>query len=200
LNGNLPENHGSIYFLYKGIANRERDRESWLAMSITIRTEVPSDITDIEALTAAAFLNASHTSHTEHLVVNALRGSGNLTISLVAEADETIVGHVAVSPVSISDGSQGWYGLGPISVTPEYQRIGIGSQLMRQVLVTLRELGASGCVVLGAPQYYSRFGFQAEPGLVLPHVPPEYFQAISFDAPIPVGLVSYHEAFDVQGE
>ncbi len=169
-------------------------------MNITIRTEVPSDIADIEALTAAAFLNAPHTSHTEHLIVNALRGSGNLIISLVAEVDGKIVGHVAVSPISISDGSQGWYGLGPISVTPEYQGSGIGSQLMKQALATLRERGASGCVVLGDPQYYSRFGFKVEPSLVLPNVPPEYFQVISFDAPIPIGLVSYHESFNVQGE
>lgn len=169
-------------------------------MNITIRTEVPSDIADIEALTAAAFLNAPHTSHTEHLIVNALRGSGNLIISLVAEVDGKIVGHVAVSPISISDGSQGWYGLGPISVTPEYQDIGIGSQLMKQALATLRERGVSGCVVLGDPQYYSRFGFKVEPSLVLPNVPPEYFQVISFDASIPIGLVSYHESFNVQGE
>ncbi|MBL1175202.1 GNAT family N-acetyltransferase [Pantanalinema sp. GBBB05] len=169
-------------------------------MNIIIRPEVPSDTTAITALTVAAFLNAPHTSHTEHLIVNALRSSGNLTISLVAEVEGKIVGHVAVSPVSISDGSQGWYGLGPISIVPDSQRAGIGSQLMRQAIVTLRELGASGCVVLGEPEYYSRFGFKAEPNLVLPHVPPEYFQAISFDAPIPTGLVSYHESFNVQNE
>jgi putative acetyltransferase len=119
-----------------------------------------------------------------------------LTVSLVAEVDGAIVGHVAVSPISISDGSQNWYGLGPISVTPDYQSVGIGSQLMRQALVTLRELGASGCVVLGDPEYYGRFGFKAETSLVLPNVPPEYFQVISFDAPVPIGLVSYHESFN----
>lgn len=167
-------------------------------MNITVRPEVPSDIGDIEALTVAAFLNAPHTSHTEHLIVNALRGSGNLMISLIAEVDGKIVGHLAVSPISISDGSQGWYGLGPISVMPDYQRVGIGSQLMRQALATLRELGVSGCVVLGEPEYYSRFGFKAEPSLVLPDVPPEYFHAISFDAPVPIGLVSYHKSFNVQ--
>ncbi|HEY9664832.1 MAG TPA: N-acetyltransferase [Allocoleopsis sp.] len=169
-------------------------------MSITVRPEVPADIWDIEALTVAAFLNAPHTNHTEHLIVNALRESDNLTISLVAEVDGKIVGHVAVSPISISDGSQSWYGLGPISVMPDYQSVGIGSQLMRQALATLRELGASGCVVLGEPEYYSRFGFKAEPSLILPNVPPEYFQAISFDAPLPSGIVSYHESFNVQSE
>jgi putative acetyltransferase len=169
-------------------------------MNITVRPEAPSDIADIEALTVAAFLNAPHTSHTEHLIVNALRDTGNLTISLIAEVDGKIVGHVAVSPISISDGSQGWYGLGPISVMPDYQSVGIGSQLIRQALATLRELGASGCVVLGEPEYYSRFGFKAEPSLVLPDVPPEYFQAISFDAPVSSGLVSYHKSFNVPSE
>lgn len=167
-------------------------------MNVKIRKEVISDVSDIKVLTTAAFLNAPHTSHTEQFIVNALRRSGNLTVSLVAEADEQIVGHVAASPVSISDGSQGWYGLGPISVDPEYQGIGIGSQLMRQALATLRELGASGCVVLGEPKYYSRFGFKAEPNLALSGVAPEYFQAISFGARIPSGLVSYHESFSVQ--
>ena len=168
-------------------------------MNIKIRKEVTSDIADIEALTTAAFLNAPHTSHTEQFIVNALRNSGNLTVSLVAEANGQIVGHVAISPVSISDGSQGWYGLGPISVAPEHQGIGIGSQLMKEALATLRELGASGCVLVGEPKYYKRFGFKAEPNLVLPDVLPEYFQAISFGAQIPSGVVSFHESFNVQG-
>ncbi|NJO43186.1 MAG: N-acetyltransferase [Cyanobacteria bacterium CRU_2_1] len=168
-------------------------------MNIKIRKEVTSDVADIKALTTAAFLNAPHTSHTEQFIVDALRNSGNLTVSLVAEANGQIIGHVAVSPVSISDGSQGWYGLGPISVAPEHQGVGIGSQLMRQALATLRELGAFGCVLVGEPKYYSRFGFKAEPNLVLPNVPPEYFQAISFGARVPSGFVSYHESFSVQG-
>lgn len=168
-------------------------------MNLTIRKEVTSDVEDIKALTTAAFLNAPHTSHTEQFVVDALRNSGNLTVSLVAEVNGQIVGHVAVSPVSISDGSQGWYGLGPISVDPEHQGMGIGSQLMKQALATLRELGACGCVLVGKPKYYNRFGFKAEPNLVLPNVSPEYFQAISFGTQIPTGVVSFHESFRVQG-
>ncbi len=168
-------------------------------MNLTIRKELTSDVADIKALTTAAFLNAPHTSHTEQFIVDALRNSGNLTVSLVAEVNGQIVGHVAVSPVAISDGSQGWYGLGPISVAPEHQGIGIGSQLVKQALATLREFGASGCVLVGEPTYYNRFGFKAQPNLVLPDVPPEYFQAISFGAQIPSGVVSFHESFNVQG-
>ncbi len=85
-------------------------------MSITIRQENHSDIQSIHDVTIAAFLNAPHTDHTEHLIVQALRDSGALTISLVAESQTKIVGHVALSPVTISDGASGWYGLGPNDV------------------------------------------------------------------------------------
>ncbi|MFC3285054.1 GNAT family N-acetyltransferase [Litchfieldella rifensis] len=168
-------------------------------MRITIRSETPRDIEAIEALTALAFLDAPHASHTEQFIINGLRKAGQLSVSLVAEDRDGIVGHVALSPVTLSDGSVGWYGLGPISVTPERQGQGIGSRLMERVLAMLREKGASGCVLLGDPNYYSRFGFKAEPSLVLPRVPAEYFQAIAFQGAIPAATVSFHEAFDTQG-
>ncbi len=168
-------------------------------MNPVIRKEAPSDVASIHAVTVAAFLNAPHTGHTEQFIVDALRKAGALAISLVAEEAGEVVGHVAVSPVSISDGSAGWYGLGPISVRPELQGKGIGSLLMQAALRLLQERGAAGCVLLGDPAYYSRFGFNPEPGLVLPDVPPEYFQALSFDAPLPHGVVTYHEAFSAQG-
>jgi putative acetyltransferase len=53
----------------------------------------------------------------------------------------------------------------------------------------------AGCVLLGEPEYYGRFGFQADPNLMLPDIPPEYFQAIALDSSRPRGTVSYHEAF-----
>ena len=165
-------------------------------MKIEIRDETAADVAAIEAVTIAAFLHAPHTSHTEQFIVDALRKAGQLTVSLVANVDGAVVGHVAISPVSISDGAAGWYGLGPISVAPEYQRRGIGSRLMREALRALREHGASGCVLLGEPGYYSRFGFRVDPNLSLPGVPPEYFQAISFGASHTRGIVSYHSAFN----
>lgn len=167
-------------------------------MNIKIRSEAPSDIASIEALIASAFLDAPHTSHTEQFIVNALREAGQLMISLVAEDGGKIVGHVAVSPVSISNGAEGWYGLGPISVAPERHGQGIGSRLMEQTLAELRRRGAAGCVLLGEPRYYARFGFKVEPALVLPNVPPEYFQVISFHGPVPAGTVSYHQSFNAQ--
>ena len=162
-----------------------------------IRPERSSDEGAIEAVTTAAFLNAPHTDHTEQFIVAALRAAGALSISLVAEEGGAIVGHVAVSPVTISDGSPDWHGLGPISVLPERQGKGIGTGLMHAALDALRERGAAGCVVLGEPSYYGRFGFKATPELVLPGVPAEYFQTLMLcGTNLPNGIVSYHVAFD----
>ncbi|MEH6588581.1 MAG: N-acetyltransferase, partial [Halioglobus sp.] len=127
-------------------------------MSINIRLEESSDIQSIHKVTVAAFLHAPHTGHTEQFIVKALRDSGALTISLVAEDSAQIVGHVALSPVTISDGSNGWYGLGPISVIPYEQGKGIGSKLMNAALAELKNLNANGCVLLGDPNFYHRFG------------------------------------------
>jgi predicted N-acetyltransferase YhbS len=163
-----------------------------------IRPESPGDVETIHALTAAAFQHAPHSSHTEHLIVDALRAAERLTLSLVDERDGELIGHVAVSPVEVSDGTRDWFGLGPISVLPTRQRQGVGSGLMRAALLRLREQGAGGCVLLGDPAYYGRFGFRAELGLLLPGVPPEYFQALAFHGAVPHGAVTYHEAFDVR--
>lgn len=167
-------------------------------MNVEIRNEMPTDVDAIDAVTTAAFLAAPHTDHTEQFIVKALRKAGKLTVSLVAEVDGEVVGHVAASPVSISDATSDWHGLGPVSVLPAYQGRGGGSRLVREALRALREGGAFGCVVLGEPGFYSRFGFRAEPGLVLANVPPEYFQAVSFGAAMPSGNVSYDESFNAR--
>ncbi len=163
---------------------------------ITIRPEQETDSDAVTRLTEAAFRNAPHSSHTEPFIVNALRRHGQLTVSLVATENGVVIGHVAVSPVTISSGAAGWYGLGPISVAPDRQGRGIGSRLMIEALAELRRLGGRGCVVLGDPAYYGRFGFRTRLGLHLPGVPPEYFQALSLSGEPPTGTVRYHEAFD----
>jgi putative acetyltransferase len=169
-------------------------------MEFTIRSESAVDGPAIAAVTVAAFLNAPHTGHTEQFIVSALRKAGQLSVSLVAELQGEIVGHVAVSPVSISDGAVGWFGLGPISVIPKLQGRGVGSQLMNCALRALKEQGAAGCVLLGEPKFYHRFGFRADPGISLPDVPPEHFLAMSFGPTLPCGTVSYHEGFYARGE
>jgi putative acetyltransferase len=129
-----------------GLLHSESERARKTApMKIDVRSETAADVAAIEAVTVAAFLHAPHTSHTEQFIVEGLREDGQLTVSLVADAEGIVVGHVAISPISISDGAIGWYGLGPISVAPEYQRRGIGSRLMREALRVLRERGAAGC-------------------------------------------------------
>lgn len=165
-------------------------------MEFPVRNERPADADAITQLTEAAFRSEPYSSHTEQFIVKALRRAGQLTVSLVAVDGDAIVGHVAVSPVTVSSGAMQWYGLGPISVWPDRQGLGIGTSLMEAALAELRRLGGAGCVVLGDPAYYGRFGFQAHAGLVLPGVPPGYFQAIAFGGTMPLGEVRYHQAFD----
>lgn len=168
-------------------------------LTIQIRAEQANDIQTIHELTEAAFLEAPHTDHTEQFIVKGLRDSDALTLSLVAEDAGQLVGHVAVSPVTISDGSSAWYGLGPISVVPEKQGLGIGSQLMQAAIEQLKAIDAKGCVLLGDPNFYGRFGFNVYPELVLDGVPPEYFQALLLQGDVPQGSVTYHQAFAAQG-
>ncbi|KAG0249954.1 hypothetical protein BGZ95_007354 [Linnemannia exigua] len=129
-----------------------------MTKDITIRNEKPCDLDTITRLTESAFESESHSTHTEQFIVKALRRADQLPISLLAIVDDAIVGHVAISPVTISSGL--------------------------------------GCVLLGDPAFYGRFGFKAHPGLVLDGVPPEYFQVVSFGSEIPSGTVRYHEAFN----
>ncbi len=96
----------------------------------------------------------------EGMLVDALRGAASY-ISLVAVVDEQIVGHIFLSPVSIEsvEGESIAFGLGPMAVLPEYQRQGIGSQLVRQGLEECLRIGQFVVLVLGHPKYYPRFGF-----------------------------------------
>jgi len=167
-------------------------------LSINIRKEQPSDVKSIHEVTVTSFLEAPHTDHTEQFIVKTLRESGALTISLVAEDENNVVGHVALSPVTISDSTDSWYGLGPISVLPNNQRKGIGSKLMNAAIQELKNIDAKGCVLLGDPNYYHRFGFKPRKGLVLPDVPAEYFQALVFQGDLPQGIVTYHESFSAK--
>jgi putative acetyltransferase len=167
--------------------------------NVLIREETAADADAIAEVTAAAFEKLAVSGHTEQFIIAALRSAGVLEISLVAETAGRIVGHIAFSPVTISDGTQNWYGLGPVSVLPEYQRQGIGSALIREGLSRLKEAGAAGCCLVGHPEYYQRFGFKNEPRLVLGGVPPEVFFALSLDGRIPRGTVKFHEAFAATG-
>lgn len=167
--------------------------------NILIRDETKDDAALISEVTAAAFETLEISSHTEQFIVAALRAAGALSVSLVAEVDGRVVGHIAFSPITISDGTPGWYGLGPVSVLPERQQMGIGKALIREGLARLKTLGAKGCCLVGHPGYYTRFGFENVAGLSLEGVLPEVFFALSFDGSYPQGTVTFHEGFAAAG-
>jgi putative acetyltransferase len=154
-----------------------------------------SDIETIFEITKRAFENHPHANHTEQFIINSLRMANALTVSLVAEVDGKPVGHIAFSPVTISDGSHQWYGLGPISVLPEFQKKGVGKSLICEGLSLLKASGAKGCVLVGDPKYYERFGFKNLPDLVFQGVPQEYFLVLPFKKSKARGRVTFHEGF-----
>ncbi len=164
-----------------------------------IRKEMVADVEAITEVTIAAFKTLPISNHTEQFIINALRAANALTISLVAEIDGQIVGHIAFSPITISDGSTGWYGLGPVSVLPAHQKQGIGKSLIKNGLSLLKELGGQGCALVGDPKYYKRLGFRNYPELVHEGVPQEVFLALPFSEKIPQGIVVFHEGFLANG-
>jgi len=166
---------------------------------LSIRSETSADVGAIAEVTAAAFKTLEISNHTEQFIIAALRAANALTVSLVAEAAGRVVGHVAFSPVTISDGCRGWYGLGPVSVLPEHQRQGIGTALIQEGLSRLKGLNAQGCCVVGHPEYYKRLGFKSVPGLVCGGVPQEVFFALPLCGHVPQGTVQFHEAFQADG-
>jgi putative acetyltransferase len=164
-------------------------------VNLTIRPERTGDEVAIRRVTATAFAGQPHSDGSEPAIVDRLRTDGDLALSLVAEADDGIVGQVTFSRVSIADGSAEWYGLGPVSVLPDEQGRGIGSRLIQHGLRDLTDRGARGVVLLGDPAYYRRFGFQHDPRLTFPGPPPEYFQRLVIAGEPPAGVVRYAKAF-----
>lgn len=169
-------------------------------LEYVIRPEQTADVDSIGGLITRAFANHPHSDRSEARIVAALRTAGALTLSFVAIEDAAIVGHVAFSPVTLSDGTREWYGLAPVSVEPACWRRGFGSALVRSGLAALAQRGAAGCVVFGDPAYYRRFGFRACEGLVHRGGPPALFQALAFRGVIPQAVVEYHRAFGNSAE
>lgn len=167
---------------------------------LTIRNETEADVDAITQVTVAAFKTLEISRHTEQFIISALRAAKALTVSLVAELDGRVVGHVAFSPVTLSDDTRDWYGLGPVSVLPDYQRQGIGKALIQEGLSRLKDLNVRGCCLVGHPEYYRTLGFKNMPGLVYEGVPPEVFLSLSFDGQTPQGTVTFHEGFNADGK
>ena len=165
---------------------------------LILRDESPADADAIRSLITEAFRGAAHSSETEAQIVDDLREADALTLSLVAEAEDGILGHLAASPVHIGD-AQDWFGIAPVAVRPDRQSRGIGSALMKAALARLRSQDARGAVLVGDPGYYTRFGFAADPGITVPGIPDEYVLALSFVGPAAQGAVRYHRAFGLDG-
>ena len=190
-----PQNHRFWGFICVMVINIIFKKEK----PMLIRHETPADIDAIEKLIYQAFLNHPHHAEgakpTEHLIVAGLRDGGVLTLSQVAEMDGEVVGHIAISPITINSENKNWYGLAPVSVTPNMQGKGIGTALIKNAMQMMQDKGVEGMVLLGEPEYYTRFGFKADNRLTLDGVPPEYFMCHSFTGNIPSGTVQYHPAF-----
>lgn len=163
-----------------------------------IRPERPEDQAAIAAITQAAFKDHPFSRQTEVFIIEALRRVGDLRLSLVAEDQGQVVGHIAFSPLTIAGQNQGWLGVGPLSVDPPRQRQGIGKALMREGLRRLREQGCPGCLLVGDPGYYKPQGFDNLPGLTLEGVPPEVFLGLALGGDLPQGAVAFHPAFQAQ--
>lgn len=167
-----------------------------------IRDERPGNEQDSRAIIHIEYtafkghpMHAPGAEPTEHRIVERLRASGDLTLSLLAEVDGEPVGHVALSPAVVGADAAGWYLLGPVGVLPPMQGRGIGSALIREALRRLREAGALGVVLVGDPGYYARFGFARVPGLGYPGVPDQYVLAVRFGDRLPQGDIIAHAAF-----
>lgn len=162
-----------------------------------IRPETSADSDAIYTLTQRAFAPMPYSDGNEGDCINKLRADGDLTVSLVAEIDGEIVGHIAFSPVTIAGVSDNWFGLGPVSAAPEKQKSGIGSALINRGLEVIKDLGAKGCVLIGDPNYYCRFGFVGDGGISYHDLPKEVVQWLSFSGEKPSGVLKYSPGLEI---
>ncbi len=161
----------------------------------TVRPEQPGDVEAIRGVHSASF-----PTFAEARLVDRLRQAGRLFVSLVAVLDDTVVGHVAFSPVTVATGAAG-VGLAPIAVLERHRRKGIAAQLIETGLTACRNAHLGWAAVLGNPRYYSRFGFRpaAEFGLFDAYHGGPAFQAMELrphGLPAAAGLVRYAPEFD----
>lgn len=160
-----------------------------------IRHETPADFDAIHELTSIAFKPMAFSDGTEADIIRTLRADGDLAISLVAEENGEIIGHVAFSPITIDGSHGGWFGLGPIAVKPERQRQGIGRVLIAEGLRLLDEQDASGCALIGNPHIYSRAGFGRDGQLKYQDLDTKFVQRIVLRGAAPSGMLGFAPAF-----
>ena len=161
-----------------------------------LRDERPEDIGPIHAVTQAAFAPKPFSDGSEGAIIRRLRERGELVLSLVIEDDSGIIGHAAFSAVRLPDKREGVYALGPISVRPDRQGEGHGGRMIREGLARLKAMGATGCVLVGDPRYYSRFGFRGDCGLTYKGLPAAVVQGLFWDGSEPQGEIAYASGFE----
>lgn len=164
-----------------------------------IRPERPGDHAAIGELITAAFAGKPYAEGDEAELLVALRREGALTLSLVAELGGEVVGQAAFSPAFAAGTASRWFALGPVAVLPAHQGRGIGSRLVRAGLETLSAGGADGCILVGDPAYYARFGFRVRPENAPAGQPREYFQVKELGGAAPAGPIRFHPAFGGNG-
>lgn len=162
-----------------------------------IRAETEADRAAVRAVNEAAFETPAEAD-----LVEALHGKDMSLVSLVAEVDGKVVGHILFSPVSLTEHAHlNVMGLAPMAVAPDYQRKGIGSALVRQGLTRCKDLGCCAVVVVGHPEYYPRFGFGPADRYALRceyDVPADVFMVAELEVGAlsgASGLVRYDDAF-----
>ena len=161
---------------------------------VVVRAERASDHSIIRELTNEAFKRVSYGDGNEGDIIDALRDAGDLALSLVAEEDGELVGQVTLSPATIGAPEPGWFGLGPIAVRIDRQRRGIGGRLMREALGQLKSMNAAGCVLVGDPGYYGRFGFFSDGLITYLSIEAPYVQRIVLKGPDRTGSVTFAPA------
>lgn len=175
-------------------------------MNIIIRPEQTAEYNMTEEVIKKAFLHEEYSDKKEHLLVKRIRKSDAFIpeLSLVAlHQEQQVIGHILLSKIKIADGDQTVVSLAlaPVSVAPEYQKQGIGSQLIHNALETAKDLGFGSVIVLGHKEYYPRFGFKPASlwNIRAPfEVPDEVFMALELteNALSNVqGVVQYSKAF-----
>lgn len=164
-------------------------------MTSLVRAEEPRDREAIYDLTSRAFAPMPFAAGDEQDLINVLRDAGALSLSLVAEQNGEIIGHLALSPGAHECGDGDWFVLGPISVEPALQKKGVGGTLIAHAKAWMKAKKARGCILVGDPNYYPRHGFLPAPGNSPENEPPEYFMVLMFDGTIPAGRFSFHPAF-----
>ena len=165
--------------------------------NIIIKKEALSDIEQTWEVNSEAF-----ETNAEAELVNRLRNSGVDFISLVAKLDNTIVGHILFTEVTIENSDIKIIGLAPMAVTPKFQNSGIGSVLVKQGIKECIEKGYEAVVVLGHTNYYQKFGFAPSVNFGIESeydVPEEVFmiKELVENSLLDVsGIVKFHEEFN----